>query len=247
MLAFLLLRHLTTPDTVARTLRPAQEFVELVRSGERCAAVAYARAHFPAHSSAHMQQIQQAMATTAFASAAAASSAYGSLFAEAAWASLERQFLKEHRRLNCAPERPPLLLALSAGLAVLRNAACADRQREEEEGEDTEPDGGGNAGGRGGRASASRCPACSPECRPLCARLPCAHHTRSSLLCEVSGAPMDEDNPPYALPNGRLVSAAALRGLDAPLAGAPAAGLAVVDPHSGERFQRVDLRKVFIV
>lgn len=222
-----------------------------MRAGERGAAICYARAHFPAHAASHMPQIQQAMATTAFATVAGASRAYSRLFDEAAWTSLERQFAREHRALNCAPERPPLLLALGAGLSALRNEACDDCQAgddDEEELEDAEPDGDGARARACERAGARPCPACSAELRPLCARLPRAHHTRSSLLCALSGAPMDEDNPPYALPSGRLISARALRGaIDSSGRGREDPEPGESGPRSGERFHPADVRKVFIV
>ena len=218
-----------------------------MRASERGRAIAYARAHFPAHSAAHMALIQRAMATTAFASAPVASAAYAPLFAESAWAALEARFVREHRLLNCAPERPPLLLALSAGLAALRNATCVEGGGggDDHADADEEPDGAGlDAGVRRRRERASRCPACSRHLRPLAARLPCAHHTRSALLCELTGARMDEANPPYALPNGRVVSAAALGGLGDSL---PSPSSLVLDARTGERFARANVRKVFIV
>mmetsp|Transcript_22811 Transcript_22811/g.57887 ORF Transcript_22811/g.57887 Transcript_22811/m.57887 type:complete len:433 (+) Transcript_22811:172-1470(+) len=217
-----------------------QEFIELVRRAERPAAIAYARAHFPAHAKSQMQQIQRAMATTAFPHAETAATAYPALFADSAWAGLQQQFLREHRLLHCASEQPRLLVGLSAGLAALRNPACtaSDDDEDDADADATPPTRGG----------ADPCPACSSrEMRALGARLPYAHHTRSSLICALTGARMHENNPPYALPNGRLVSASALEQLPSSLGVSSSELSLVVDPRTGECFRRSEVRKVYIL
>mmetsp|Transcript_44583 Transcript_44583/g.103042 ORF Transcript_44583/g.103042 Transcript_44583/m.103042 type:complete len:123 (+) Transcript_44583:112-480(+) len=98
------------------------------------------------------------------------------------------------------------------------------------------------------RGGADPCPACSSrEMRALGARLPYAHHTRSSLICALTGARMHENNPPYALPNGRLVSASALEQLPSSLGVSSSELSLVVDPRTGECFRRSEVRKVYIL
>jgi len=198
-----------------------QDFIEFVREGRRGDAVAYAREHFPPHAKAHLALVQRAMATAAFETPAAAAAAYPTLFAEEAWVALEDLFVREHRALHCAPGKAPLMLALSAGLSALRTQAC-------DEGEDAAIRPGDHAqllvssGSKPGPVRARRCPACLPLLQPLCAGLPHAHHTHSELICDLTGERMDENNPPYILPNGRLISAAVLNASSGLASGADA-------------------------
>lgn len=47
-----------------------------------------------------------------------------------------------------------------------------------------------------------QCPVCSKPFNDLVKPLPFAHCSQSYLICTLSGKPMDEHNPPMALPNG---------------------------------------------
>ncbi|CAI5700977.1 unnamed protein product [Peronospora effusa] len=50
------------------------------------------------------------------------------------------------------------------------------------------------------------CPACTEVGSQLCSGLPFAYHPHSRLVCRVMGCVMDEHNPPFVLPNGRVYS-----------------------------------------
>ncbi|TDH65549.1 hypothetical protein CCR75_004036 [Bremia lactucae] len=52
----------------------------------------------------------------------------------------------------------------------------------------------------------SLCPGCSDVGSQLCAGLPFAYHPHSRLVCRVTRQVMDEHNPPFMLPNGRVYS-----------------------------------------
>ena len=47
-----------------------------------------------------------------------------------------------------------------------------------------------------------QCPVCSKPFNELAHKLPFAHCSQSYLICAISGCPMNEHNPPMALPNG---------------------------------------------
>ena len=49
-----------------------------------------------------------------------------------------------------------------------------------------------------------QCPVCSKPFNDLVKPLPFAHCSQSYLICTLSGKPMDEHNPPMALPNGYI-------------------------------------------
>ena len=48
----------------------------------------------------------------------------------------------------------------------------------------------------------AQCPVCSKPFNALAKPLPFAHCSQSYLICSLSGNPMNEHNPPMALPNG---------------------------------------------
>lgn len=48
------------------------------------------------------------------------------------------------------------------------------------------------------------CPVCTSNLNKLGQRLPYAHCANSKLICSISGLPLNENNPPMALPNGQV-------------------------------------------
>ena len=67
-----------------------------------------------------------------------------------------------------------------------------------------------------------------PAFRRLAATLPFAKHAHSKLICSISRAPMDENDPPMALPNGCVYSQGALRQM------AAADGGRITCPRTGD-------------
>lgn len=49
-----------------------------------------------------------------------------------------------------------------------------------------------------------QCPVCSKVFNELADPLPFSHHAQSQLICAMSGEPINEHNPPMALPNGYI-------------------------------------------
>ncbi len=209
-----------------------REFLELVRANRKLEAIAYARDHLsPAAASQQQQQqlqparperaaaLQQAMATLAFDEPARCGvPEYAALFDEARWTELGLEFRRELRQVYGFAEHSSLETALHAGLAALKTAACYDDD-----------------------ARALNCPVCSAPGRALAAGLPRAHHGQSSLICRVTGAMMDENNPPLALPNGHVYSLKALHDMAAANDGV------ITCPQTGERFALEQLRSVYII
>ena len=48
------------------------------------------------------------------------------------------------------------------------------------------------------------CPVCSTHLNELGRNLPYAHCAQSRLICNITGHPLDENNPPMMLPNGHV-------------------------------------------
>ncbi len=92
-------------------------------------------------------------------------------------------------------------------------AAAESAQHEEEEAEMREDDEHHNHYHGAGEALSSwegrniNCPVCDRGyLGQLAEEVPWSHHSNSTLICRVSGKVMDENDPPMALPNGRVYS-----------------------------------------
>jgi macrophage erythroblast attacher len=98
------------------------------------------------------------------------------LFSQKRWDFLASTFVETHNSLLSLPSKPPLQIALVAGLSALKTPTCHSADRRE-----LLPSG------------TSLCPICSTELNDLARGVPYAHHTRSSV-----------EPDPVVLPNGRI-------------------------------------------
>ncbi|VDD86692.1 unnamed protein product [Enterobius vermicularis] len=105
--------------------------------------------------------------------------AYESLFGDSRWEVLVELFRKENARIFQLMEYSTFNACLCMGISAMKTPHC-------------KPD------------ATSRCPICQPEINELADDLPFAHSLNSKLICAYSGEPLDENNPPYMLPNGRV-------------------------------------------
>lgn len=193
-----------------------QEFVELVREGRRMEAVAYANRTFPAHAARHLSDIQTVMSLLVF-TADTTCEKYQHFFHADRWSDLVQLFRNNTFALNSLPARSTLAFSLQAGLVVLKTPQCY-------------AEGGRNV----------HCPVCSASLNPLAASLPRSNQLNSTLVCRISGALMNEDNPPTMLPNGYVYSRNAL------LAMWERRGK-ITCPRTGASFGVDDLQKVFVM
>jgi macrophage erythroblast attacher len=114
-------------------------------------------------------------------------SPYKELFAESRWETLAKQFREECCRLYQLPAYPQIHAVLQAGLSALKTTQCY-------------------ATSTGARRPASNCPVCTKQLGELARGLPFSHCSQSRLICFISGALMNEHNPPLMLPNGYVYS-----------------------------------------
>lgn len=192
-----------------------QQFVEMVRSGRSMQALAHARAHLST-ATEFEAELRLAMGALALGSSTKAVGC-ARLFDAKAWEALAEAFQKEQLSVLAVPSTPPLLLAIGAGLTALKTPACFH-----------------------GEASSRECPVCNPPFKALAQSLPAAQRSQSSLVCRLSGLPMNEDNPPLVLPSGYVYSQQALLAL--------AADNGVLqDPQTREAVRVDQLRKAFFM
>lgn len=88
-------------------------------------------------------------------------------------------------------------------------------------------------------AAACSCPVCCEPYATLAAHVPNVERAYSSLVCRLSGECMDDTNPPFVLPSGRVYSRKVLTAL--------AESDALVDPCTGERLVLGQLRRAYFL
>ncbi|XP_068708537.1 E3 ubiquitin-protein transferase MAEA-like isoform X2 [Montipora foliosa] len=196
-----------------------QEFVELVRRGDKMEAVRYARKHFPpANVEGTMtKEIQRAMALLAF-KPDTSCSPYRELFDLERWTHLVMQFRRENFQLHQLNDQSALAVTLQAGLSALKTPHCYQEGHK-----------------------SSECPVCSHPLNILGRSLPFAHCAQSRLVCPISGHVMNENNPPLVLPNGYVYGENALHGMASENDGR------VVCPKTQESYHVDQAEKVYVM
>lgn len=158
-----------------------QEFIELIRANKRMEGVKHVRKHLSSMDPNELQQqeLQHVMGLLAFA-ADTQVEPYKSLFDECRWETLISQFREEHFKLFQLSSTSVFSVTLQSGLSALKTPQCYRKDGVKE----------------------ADCPVCSDLMNELALPLPCAHCSQSRLVCQISGQPLNEYNPPLMLPNG---------------------------------------------
>uniref|UniRef100_A0A061RF38 Macrophage erythroblast attacher-like n=1 Tax=Tetraselmis sp. GSL018 TaxID=582737 RepID=A0A061RF38_9CHLO len=193
----------------------SQEFVELVRQGDRKGAIGYARQHLAPWAAAEMADLQRTVATLAF-PADTACEPYRSIFDPVRWDDLAEAFLSELYRLHSLTPVSLLQIYMQAGLSALKTPVSLEKNFNKED------------------------PLSLPEFRALAEGLPFAKHGQSKLVCSVTKRMMDENNPPWVMPNGYVYSEQAVDIICARNDGR------MVCPITGESFERSELRRAYL-
>ena len=143
------------------------------------------------------------------------------LLAASAWTGLADEFRAESARVHGLTRVSALSLRLQAGLCAL-NAPYVTRSE------------------AGSTAQALGDPLCEDAFRVLARGLPFSKHTHTRIVCPLTGLVLDADNPPAALPDGHVYSAAALDEL------ARAGGGWIACPRTGERYNASEVTRVYL-
>lgn len=164
-----------------------QQFVELIKSEKRQEAVNYAKKYFNLLDSSYLSIIQRAMGLLAQ-PINTTIPRYQTLFSSDRWEQLVLQFRSENFSILQMSPTPLFTTTIAAGLIALKTPHCYDSEKKNKE-----------------------CPVCSPHLNKIAEKLPRAMVTRSRLLCRLTNLPMNENNPPLALPNGQVYSDKGIR------------------------------------
>jgi macrophage erythroblast attacher len=121
------------------------------------------------------------------------------LFEESKWDDLVNQFRRNNFVLHSLTAQSLLSITLQCGLAALKTPTCFETHSTNNAAVSTFKN--------------KNCPVCQEDMNILAQPLPYAQHVNSCLVCRISGAIMNEDNPPMVLPNGNVYGYNALMDL----------------------------------
>ncbi|KAL1238677.1 E3 ubiquitin-protein transferase MAEA [Trichinella spiralis] len=191
-----------------------QDFIELVRMGDKLAAVRYATKHFGSVELASWGQLMPILGLLAF-HPASNCERYKSLMSGDRWDELVEVFRAASRQSK--PLRSPTHGSDDSQENALRQSRLAQQQLQQQ------------------------CPTCTDEVRLLSEQLPVAHVSQSRLICPYSGEPLNENNPPFVLPNGFVYGQSSL------LAIATQNGGKMVCPRTRQSFSLKEADRVYIL
>ncbi|KAF8468862.1 CTLH/CRA C-terminal to lish motif domain-containing protein [Kalaharituber pfeilii] len=194
-----------------------QQYIELVRAGNKKDAITYSKKFLAVHHEAHLPEIEKAAALLAY-PPDTQWQPYKNLYSPNRWEYLATFFVNTHHDLYNLPFRPLLHIALSAGLSCLKTPACHSSIT--------------SSSFNSFSSTASLCPICSTELNDLARNVPYAHHVRSVV-----------EPDPVVLPNGRIYGRARLQELSSKLGLPPDR---VRDPMTGDEFDESKVKKVYI-
>ncbi|XP_070492660.1 E3 ubiquitin-protein transferase MAEA [Chironomus tepperi] len=163
-----------------------QEFIELIRKGERLNAVKHAQKFFPAFEQDQITEIKKSMALLAF-PLDTELEPYRSMFDIKRWDELLVNYRLENYRLFQIPTQSVLSVAVQTGLSALKTPQCYSTNSRN-----------------------INCPVCQPQINEIAFSLPFSHCAQSRLICRVTKKPLNENNHPMVLPNGFVVGELAL-------------------------------------
>jgi len=229
-----------------------QEFVELVKAGQKREAVKHAQKYLAALAApgGHIggegaTVLRRAMALLVF-QGDTRIPAYRELLSEDRWRTLVEQFRAENYRLHQLSAQSVFSVVLQAGLSALKTQRCSPaaasqhgQQRPPAAHQQEAAIGAGKAASSGDRNG--ECPVCQNALFQLAAPLPYAHCSQSRLICYISGRPLNEHNPPLMLPNGFVYGRDALTAMAAENDGQ------VICPRTRDIFSLAEADKVFVM
>ncbi|XP_022664768.1 macrophage erythroblast attacher-like isoform X2 [Varroa destructor] len=197
-----------------------QEFIELIRLGQRMEAVKHARRHFSTLEPEQLDDIQRTMFLLALPvdNFEAIRAPYRDLCDPNRWRRLVELFRYENHRLYQLGRSSVFSVTLQAGLSALKTPHCYRSE-----------------------VSNANCPVCSRHLNVLAQALPFAHCAQSRLICWLSGAPLNENNAPLMLPNGHVYGEIALKDMASTNRGK------ITCPRTGDVFDLKDCEKVFVM
>ncbi|KRX18190.1 Macrophage erythroblast attacher [Trichinella nelsoni] len=228
-----------------------QDFIELVRMGDKLAAVRYATKHFGSVELASWGQLMPILGLLAF-HPASNCERYKSLMSGDRWDELVEVFRCENLRLYQLGVYSVFSTCLQCGISAIKTPRCmlgnydpypvvSFPQPSPTHGSEDSQENALRQSRLAQQQLQQQCPTCTDEVRLLSEHLPVAHVSQSRLICPYSGEPLNENNPPFVLPNGFVYGQSSL------LAIATQNGGKMVCPRTRQSFSLKEADRVYIL
>uniref|UniRef100_A0A5S6QCX6 E3 ubiquitin-protein transferase MAEA n=1 Tax=Trichuris muris TaxID=70415 RepID=A0A5S6QCX6_TRIMR len=208
-----------------------QDFIELLRSNEKMQAIDYAKKHFGTLDQETFRRLLPTMALLAF-RAGTNLVQYNKLWSLERWDELISDFRKENFRLYNIREHSPFSAIFQSGLSALKTTSCIASSNSNMDVDDNCEE---------MMRKIPQCPVCVPEVRPLAEGLPIGRVSHSKLICAYSGEMLNENNPPFVLPNGMVY------GQNSLLAIAEENNGRIICPRTKHQFFLKEAERVFVL
>lgn len=208
-----------------------QEFIDLLRADRLADAIKCAQKNFGAWTETNYPQVKECMALLCWFPFLSKGitwnnglmQKYESLISPDNLKSIIEQFKRDLLAVYGINEQPQLVKIIRTGLSALKTRQCGVKEHNE--------------------SPFSECPVCDGPLSQVAKSLPYGHFEISRLRCRVTSLPINEDNPAMALPNGQVISSAAVSKL---MSESRDPNL-ITCPFTQQTFRVSELRKCFIL
>jgi macrophage erythroblast attacher len=206
-----------------------QEFIELLKADKVAEAMKCAQKNFGSWTETNYAQVKECMALLCWFPFLGKGikwnnglmQKYELMISPISWTNIIEQFKKDLLVVYGINEQPQLLKIVRSGLSALKTRQCSCKESE----------------------PFSECPVCVGPLSQIASTLPYGHFEISRIRCRMTGLFMNEDNPAMVLPNGQVISAAAV----SKLAAESRDNNFITCPFTGQTFCTNELRKCFIL
>lgn len=206
-----------------------QEFIELLKAKKFAEAIRCAQKNFGTWTETNYARVKECMALLCWFPFLGKGVnwnnglmlKYEAMVSPKNWTNIIVQFKKDLLAVYSINEQPQLLKIVRTGLSSLKTRQCCIH----------------------GQSSFSECPVCDGPLSKVAQPLPYGHFEISRIRCRITGLPINEDNPAMALPNGQVISNAAVIKLTSEFRDHSM----IVCPFTGQSFRTSELRKCFIL
>ena len=206
-----------------------QEFIELLRADKVTDAIKCAQKNFGSWTETNYTQVKECMALLCWFPFLGKGvnwnnglmQKYETMISPANWTNIIDQFRKDLLAVYGINEQPQLVKIVRSGLSALKTRQCRCNDYE----------------------LFCECPVCVGPLSQVAGALPYGHFEISRIRCRITGLFMNEDNPAMVLPNGQVISTAAVNKLTSESRDQNQ----ITCPFTGQTFRISELRKCFIL
>lgn len=167
-----------------------QQFIELIKKEKSLEALVYLRSTSKHFQPENYSSIMKAMGCLILGenigkrNYSQFKEKYEIYFKESRWIQIMEQFNKDYSKIVGIKASSSLEVFLSAGIATFQTPFCSENTESRNE----------------------SCPTCNKWMQQISANIPATQKSVSTLICRITGEPINENNPAVALPNSEVYS-----------------------------------------